>query len=205
MNDKWNKAQAWELDWHGDCVNSFHEEEKQFVYAEKMGLEKVSTPKSPHNFDLKGKTILDIGSGAYSILLKCLNIGKDSMAVDPLMDKFPEWVIGRYNALGVLAITCAGEEIDKKINKTFDEVWIYNVLEHTYNPKKLLDNALELGKVLRIFEWLETRANVGHPQTLYEDKLNEWLSGTGRVESIKRGGAQGKAYYGVFKGKNYGT
>ena len=37
MND-WVKAQKWEKDWHASCQNSYGEEQKQLVYAHRMGL-----------------------------------------------------------------------------------------------------------------------------------------------------------------------
>ena len=95
----WKKAQEWEADWHGNCINSLNEEQKQIVYAEKMGLTLSPTPKTPYNFDLNGKSILDIGGGAYSLLLKCVNF-TDSYVADPLVNRYPEWVIRRYNSIG---------------------------------------------------------------------------------------------------------
>lgn len=214
MQDTWKKAQEWEREWHGNCINSFHEEEKQLVYAEKMGLIRTPTPKTPYNFDLEGKSILDIGGGAYSILLKCVNFSGDTSIIDPLMDKYPNWVRARYDTLGIGYLGCMGGE-DILTYETgdgvklfepaqFDEVWIYNVLEHVIDPKKIIDNALELGKVLRIFEWVETRTNIGHPHSLKKTELDAWLGGEGKVEEIDHDGAVGKCYYGIFKGNHYG-
>ena len=202
MPTKWEKAQEWELDWHSNCINSFHEEEKQLVYAEKMGLIPTPTPKTPVNFDLDGKSVLDIGGGAYSLLLKCVNFSHGTV-VDPLMAKHPKWVKARYAEAGIVAVSETGEKF--KSNMTYDEVWIYNVLEHVKSPKKVIDKTLELGRVVRIFEWLDTRENTGHPHTLKEKQLNKWLGGSGKVEKVNRGGAVGSAYYGVFKGERYVT
>lgn len=205
MIQTWKTAQEWEADWHGNCINSLNEEQKQIVYAEKMGLIRTPTPKTPYNFDLQGKSVLDIGGGAYSLLLKCVNFS-DSYVADPLVKRYPEWVIKRYNSIGVMAVGVTGEKLLEKMNKSkiFDEVWMYNVLEHVIDPEKIIQNALELGRVVRIFEWLDTRTNIGHPHTLTEEQLNAWLGGEGKVEAVNRGGAVGKAYYGVFKGKHHG-
>ena len=208
MTDKWNKAQEWELDWHGNCINSYHEEQKQLVYAEKMGLTLTQTPKTPYTIDLAGTNVLDIGGGAYSLLLKCTGFNMATVA-DPLMDKFPKWVIERYKAANIFTVAKAGEDTTTEFMKTFagagafNEVWIYNVLEHVIDPKKVLDNALELGNVVRIFEWVETRENIGHPHCLHEDELNKWLGGIGKVESVRHDGANGLAYFGIFKGRNF--
>lgn len=206
MNDTWNKAQEWEASWHGNCVNSLGEELKQLVYAEKMGLKLAPNPKTPYSFNLEGKSILDIGSGAYSLLLKCENKGL-CFAVDPLMANFPKWVIDRYIISGIVPMKSAGEELlelaEFSDGQTVDEVWIYNVLEHVYEPRKIIENALSVSKIVRIFEWLDTRSNIGHPQTLIREELDLWLGGEGKVEEIRRGGAVGKCYSGIFKGKHY--
>lgn len=200
MDSKWKDAQKWELDWHDNCVNSFYEEEKQLVYAEKMGLAMSPTHKTPYNFDLNGRSILDIGSGPYSLLLKCVNF-EEGYVVDPLMDKFPEWVKQRYRTHGLLTSSRKGEDLQH--HPKVDEVWIYNVLEHVEDPKKIIENAKRCGRVIRIFEWLETPPNEGHPQTLKEDKLNDWLGGKGKVEKLARRGATGLSYYGIFLGDRY--
>lgn len=206
MNETWKKAQEWELNWHSNCSNSLYEEEKQIVYAEKMGLIKTPTPKTPYVFDLEGKSVLDIGGGAYSLLLKCVNF-RNSYVIDPLMDKYPSWVGYRYRMLDIMMLVSTGEEVTEQFpdGEKFDEVWIYNVLEHTYDPKKIIENALELGNIVRIFEWIETRLGIndGHIHSFTESQLNEWLGGEGKVEVLNRSGAKGKAYYGVFKGNNY--
>jgi len=204
MNKTWEDAQAWEADWHGNCVNSLGEELKQLVYAEKMGLKLSPNPKTPYSFDLEGKSVLDLGSGAYSLLLKCVNLG-DAVAIDPLMGKFPNWVVNRYLAQKIMPFSSPAEEVDfnGEFDGEFDEVWFYNVLEHTYNPEKICKNALRAGKIVRVFEWLDTRSNIGHPQTLRREELDLWLGGEGKVEEIRRGGAVGKCYYGVFKGDSH--
>lgn len=205
---EWEIAQSWELDWHSSCINSLNEELKQIVYAEKMGLIRTPTPKTPYNYDLEGKSVLDCGGGAYSLLLKCVNyhidkLGKTTTTVtDPLMMKYPQWVRDRYTEAGITFQEEKGEDVGYW-DVPYDEVWIYNVLEHTENPKKVVENALEVGNIVRIFEWLGVPKNVGHIHTLNEQDLNKWLGGEGKVEKINRNGAVGTAFYGVFKGNNY--
>lgn len=196
----WDKAQAWEAQWHHTCINSFNEERKQLEYARLMGLQFVPTNKTPYNFDLKGKSILDIGGGAYSLLLKCTNFSR-AVVADPLMNKYPSWVRQRYTTHSVEILERPGEKLDS--DTLFDEVWFYNVLEHTYNPKLIARNALQLGKIVRVFEWIDTSISAGHIQTLTEKNMNKWLEGEGRVKNINKNGAHGKAYFGIFKGKTY--
>jgi hypothetical protein len=193
MSD-WNKAQEWELNWHDNCINSLYEEEKQIVYAEKMGLVKTPTPKTPYNYDLQGK----------SILLKCVNFS-EAIVIDPLMNKYPRWVLSRYMESNIAPFESKGEELIKGRTRGVDEVWIYNVLEHCEEPKKIINNAKRIGKIVRLFEWIDTALGInnGHIHSFTEKQLNEWLGGNGKTEMIKRGGANGHAYFGVFKGDNY--
>ena len=194
----WKKAQQFEKDWWGTCQNTFGEETKQFLYASKMGLKTFHDGKSPFNFDMKGKSVLDIGGGPVSLLLKCQNLKKGKV-VDPC--KFPRWVKSRYKAAGIEFEEKKGEDIKEK---GWDEVWIYNVLQHVEDPKKVIENAKKAGRIIRIFEWVEISQSEGHLHTLTEERLNEWLGGEGKTEVLKgQNTCFGKCYYGIFKGDSY--
>jgi len=174
----WKDDQKFEKDWHNNCVNSYWEETKQMHYARYMGLVAYQTPDEKYpTYDLKGKSVLDIGGGAYSLLLKCVNLGKNSMVVDPL--RYPSWTYARYDAAGIGYATIKGEDIELK---GFDEVWIYNCLQHTEDPEKIIQNARKAAKVIRIFEWIDRGVMLGHPQDLKKAKLDKWLGGKGKAE-----------------------
>lgn len=192
----WKTDQSWESKWHGNCANSYWEETKQQHYAKKMGLKAFQTPEEKYPvYDMKGKSVLDIGGGAYSMLLKCINLGK-AVVVDPC--DYPEWTVGRYESAGIEVCKVKAEEM--KFKEKFDEVWIYNCLQHTINPEKIIENARKYGKVIRIFEWIDKGIMIGHPQDLKEDKLNQWLHGKGTVSIFELYMLKyGKCYYGVFK------
>lgn len=198
MSD-WNEEQDWERLWHGNCINSYNEEQKQFVYSKKLGLKLSPNDKTLYNFDLNNKSILDIGGGPYSLLLKCTNFSKATVA-DPC--EYPSWVYERYKAGNIESLLVSGEELD--INYIYDEAWIYNVLQHVINPQQIIKNALKHCKVLRIFEWIENGITKGHPNNLHEYELNTWLKGYGKVEQLNETGCVGLSYYGIFKGDNYG-
>lgn len=200
MQQTWDDAQKWEKEWHGSCVNSINEELKQLVYAQRMGLGITKTPKTPISFDLQGKSILDVGGGAYSLLLKCVNF-KSAIVVDPIVP--PEWVLKRYEAHGVDVINEPAETgldgvhfLDEEMK--YDEAWIYNCLQHTIDPEKIISNVRKMAKLVRIFEWIDTPVTMGHLHTLKEEKLNDWLHGEGKVEMINQYGCVGKCYYGIF-------
>lgn len=192
-HDEWeHDHQTFEKDWWGNCVNTFGEEAKQISYMYRMGL-----PVKPTNdgkwpaYDLEGKSVLDIGGGPVSMLLKSINAR--GFVVDPC--DYPEWVYERYRANNITYVRLAAEHFTEDKHAPFDEVWIYNVLQHTMDPEQIIKNARNLGKKIRIFEWVDTPASPGHPQVLTAEKLDLWLHTRGTVENINENGAVGRCYY----------
>jgi hypothetical protein len=171
---------------------------KQLKYAEKMGLKFFHNTKSPYNIDMEGKSVLDIGGGPVSMLLKCENV-KEGVVVDPC--DYPDWVMGRYQIAGITFVKSRGEDIT--LPQVFDEVWIYNVLQHCEDVQKVIENAKKCSKVIRIFEWVDNGISLGHPNNLTELDLNKWLGGEGKVEWLNEFNLKGKCYHGIFRGDKY--
>ncbi len=193
MSELQEQAQDWEASWWASCrFNTFGEEAKQLTYAHLMGL--VNEPQQGKwpVYDLRGSTVIDLGGGPVSMLLK--TVGGNGIVVDPC--EYPDWVAARYEAL----------EIDYRQEKAetfrlpdrFSECWIYNVLQHVESPEECIASARANAYILRIFEWLETPAADGHPHTLHAHELNEWIGGEGQIGYINENGAVGLAYWGVF-------
>ena len=199
----WEKAQKWEQSWWGTCVNTFGEEEKQLLYANRMGLRAFHDRKSPYNFDMGGKSVLDIGGGPCSLLLKCTNVA--GYVIDPILAKTPKWVLQRYAEADIdVDSYSTGEDFYdmsglRPSGEAFDEAWIYNVLQHAQDPALVIATARKVARLIRIFEWIDTPTNEGHPHTLTESQLNEWLGGEGKVAMLTgQANCHGKCYYGVF-------
>ena len=92
-----------------------------------------------------------------------------------------------------------GEELKET---GWDEAIIYNVLQHTESPEKVIAQARKAVNVIRLFEWIDRPATDGHLHILTEAQLNQWLGGEGKVENFTgQNGCYGKAYYGVFPTK----
>jgi 2-polyprenyl-3-methyl-5-hydroxy-6-metoxy-1,4-benzoquinol methylase len=196
MNE-WKSAQAWEKSWWSNCSNTVWEDVKQMGLVPLIGLKVVPNEYTSYRIPLNGQTILDIGGGPSSILLKCENFkGK---VVDPC--NYPNWIKVRYKECGIDYEQMKGEDIPK--DWKFDICLIYNVLQHTDKPKKIIENALAVSKEVRLFEWIETGVNVGHIHNLTEKQLNKWLGGEGKVVNMNQPGLYGKAFVGIFKGKHY--
>lgn len=178
--EEWKDEQAWENDWWGNCANTIYEEQKQVEYSRLMGLEdfNVTNPLGSPGpiYDMQGKKILDIGGGPISLLLRCKNLGK-SAVLDPC--EYPNWVKNRYEELGIEFIQKPAEEME--FDDTFDEIWFYNVLQHTFDPDEILERCKKYGKTVRFFEWLEKGITKGHPQNLTESLFRKHFGKCGRV------------------------
>ena len=183
---------TWEAEWWGTCQNTYGEETKQLLYAEKMGLRFFHDDKSPYNIDMNGASVLDVGGGPASLLLKCVNV--KGCVVDPISP--PAWVMGRYALAGIDYHMIPAEEMNES---GWDEVWLYNVLQHTKDPQKIIENAKRAGKLIRIFEWIDTLVTESHPQSFTEADLNRWLNGEGKTENLTgQNECYGWCYYGIF-------
>src|SRR5215469_535782 len=153
-----------EKSYWGDCANTFLEEQKHYVQARYIGLEVKG-----YSFDAGGKRVLDIGGGPVSMLLKTVNL-KEGMVCDPI--RYPDWTLERYRAKGIKYMQISGEDID---TVGWDEVWIYNVLQHCMDPERIIANARKAGRVIRLFEWIDFPPHPGHPQMLTVANLEKWL------------------------------
>lgn len=192
----WDEHQRFEADHWSDCANTFDEENKQVLYAARMGLQMI---RGPHGewpcYDMAGRTVLDIGGGPVSILLKCLGLGCPSFVLDPC--PFPDWVAARYQAHGIWLERMAAEHAF--IAPRFDEVWVYNVLQHVHDPERVAALAVNAGRIVRVFDWLDTPYHPGHPNTLTVEDMRRWFDGLGTIEVLEgQNGCEGRAWYGVF-------
>lgn len=194
-----------EADYWGNCVNTIDEDLKHFLYAEAMGIPRVGS----YHLSIGGRKILDIGGGPSSMLLQVNDHG-GSKVIDPI--QWPAWVSDRYRSHNIELDTMCGEDI----NETgWDEVWIYNCLQHTKDPELIIENAKKAAPVLRIFEWLNIPAHEGHPQELKKELLDKWIGSFGYTNYISLGpyvdyikgnflapnniGKGALCYYGYFK------
>ncbi len=83
-------------------------------------------------------------------------------------------------------------------DQPFEEVWIYNVLQHVIDPIKVIENAKRLAPVLRIFEWIDLPAYEGHPHALTKEGLESWIGQPGATVNLNTRGCGGRAFHGVF-------
>lgn len=182
---EWERThQHFEEGWWGDCANTYGEETKQLAYARVMGLD--PGPWQAGNpwpvYDLEGRSVIDVGGGPVSMLLKCTNIG-GAVVVDPCA--YPRWTQERYAAHGIGVNQAPAEDVladvAAKAGRLYDEAWCYNVLQHVHDPAAIIAGMRAVARRIRIFEWVEVPAYLGHPHTLHVADLEAWCAGTGEL------------------------
>lgn len=188
--EQWERENRWEKSWWKKCTNTYGEQVLQDMYAHYMKL--YDWAKPGYVFDVSGKSILDVGGGPVSLLLRCVNF-KRAVVVDPC--EYPEWVKSRYELAGIEWVQAQAE--DMCYDKEFDEALIYNVLQHVRDPRQVVKNTIRAAKKVRVFEPLEVGVHRGHPHNLSEGSLDEAFERKGLVHEV--GGGPGQIYYyGVF-------
>ena len=179
-----------EKSYWNNCCNTYAEETKQFVYGQYMQL-----PIQYHNFIAYNKSILDIGGGPVSMLLKTHGL-KYGKVVDPI--DYPSWTVERYKEKNIDVDVKGGEDVTET---GYDEVWIYNCMQHAVDPQKIIENAKRAAPVLRIFEWINIPPHEGHPHMLTKNSLDEWIGQQGETAYLNSQGCIGMCYYGSFEHK----
>lgn len=160
LNDEetWKGAQEWELQWWKQA-DIAAEIVKQDAYRELMGL--------PADLDMGERSILDIGCGPASILSRTSATRR--VGVDPLAERWPQDMAAKLADAGVTVLCARGEDFE--IEECFDEVWFYNVLQHTADAGAVVENAKRHGLAVRFFEWLDTERSAGHPEQIQQQLL----------------------------------
>jgi len=185
--------QLFEASWWGTCQNTYGEETKQLVYARYMGLDFTDQGGPGPEIDLGETSVLDVGGGPCSLLLKCR--GGQRSVVDPC--PFPIWVADRYAVAGVHWFHEPAEWFLPGAHR-FDEIWIYNVLQHVVDPELVVRRSRERAATIRIFEWMNMAPHEGHPHELRRELLEKWLEEEGMTSYVNEGGAVGEAFWGIF-------
>lgn len=163
--EEWDFCQRYEREsWGNDIFLNLENVEvrKQNFYAHLMGLtENIEEVK----IDLKNKTVLDVGCGPVSLLLRSFNF-KKAIGIEPL--DYGDEIKKVFLNHNINLLNIPAEEMDFNENE-FDEIWLYNVLQHVYDPVLILEKIQKFGKTIRLFEWLDIPPHLGHPHMFTED------------------------------------
>lgn len=175
MNDHY------EVGFWDTCVNTASEEHKQYTYMRLMGVPLVKLPGGgAWYFEALAKSIVDIGGGPASPLLKVRNWTYPISVVDP--GKYPDWVNARYEAASIRVFHEPAETWEP--DQRYDEAWLMNCLQHTQDPFRVVETARRAAATVRVFEWIEYEPAPGHPHQLHAPELDEWFMGEGSVQRL---------------------
>lgn len=147
--------------------------------------------------ELSGKT-LDVGCGLVSIL-EFSDI-EDIYAIDPLMSAFD--TIYHYD--GKVKYFCEDGENIPFDDGSFDSVLCVNVLDHTPNPQKMIDEIYRVLKVDGVFNFsinFDDNLSPAHYGLWNEEMVDKYLSRfTKTFRTIERNEKDNQSiYYGKFK------
>jgi glycosyltransferase involved in cell wall biosynthesis len=195
---RWESAQDSEATFWRAPSNMSYGQVKQQGYVDMLGLGEYGRCA---RYDLKGKSILDIGGGPCSLLLRCHNYGKVTV-LDPC--EFETWVYERYKSAKINIVKTSAE--DWIPDGFYDEVWCYNVLQHVRDPQKIIDMMKRTAKKIRVFEWIDTPIDTGHPWSFTTEQLDKMFGQKGTGRNINEQDflyqflhtTEARAYYGVF-------
>lgn len=172
--------QHFESGWWGDCCNTYGEETKQLrAYAPVMGLSWFPWRGGDQwpKYEVTG-SVLDVGGGPVSMLLKVPDLARGSVVVDPC--SYPDWTLQRYSEHGIEVQVAPAEDVLPHLEAgSFAEAWCYNVLQHVLDPELIVRQMRRVAQRIRIFEWVDQPAYLGHPHELKGDALAEWCGGEG--------------------------
>lgn len=153
---EWQNAQKYERNWWVYYTgNHPYEIHKNNIEARFMMVD----------HGLPGKSVLDIGCGPLSLLQR-IKVGT-ATALDPCHYGDLEKV---YEKNGIRRLYKRGEDLSEA-DGTFDEAWIYNCLQHVLNPTQILENAMKVASIVRIFEWIHIDPYEGHLHKLTPELL----------------------------------
>ena len=144
------------------------------------------------------KIIVEVGGGPRGSLLLTKGNFKRGILVEPLIDRWPAEIRKAYEDIGVEIIAAPYENIE--IEEEVDETWFFNVVQHVIDPTKMLQQAKETSKVIRIFESVGSATDTAHPHYITNETFTSVLGNFGKtyVGGSESGFHSANCYYGTW-------
>lgn len=158
--DRWKLAQSgekshWEIILSNESLTN--NEDGYYRHAKVMLLD-VDQPS--------GLSVIDVGGGPLSLTLH--HTLSNVVVVDPIEVSGKQ--LENYLSRGTQFVNQTAEcFLENYSGEVFDEVWMYNCLQHVIDPVFIFENLYKIGKVLRISEPTNTPVNQLHPHTFTPD------------------------------------
>lgn len=107
------------------------------------------------DFDLQGRSIIEIGPANFPALRYCNNIGASYIIEPTVTQHLKDCVEGRKISI----IGLPAEEVNFPM---VDEIWLFNILQHTINPDLIIEKCKKSAKAIRFFEPIEAGIDECH-------------------------------------------
>ena len=182
---QWQRAQEAERCFHNEDYDTGyrHYAESYEQYFKYLGIDR----------NCEGEQIIEIGPADFPALAYCYNT-EQCKIIEPM----PSEYLKRF---GIEII----EEMAEDVKYEATEVWLFNVLQHTLNPEKIVRRAKQQSQCIRYFEPIDYGVDECHLWNLTEKMFKEWF---GNVVNIWRAGQEVKNFhtwkccYGVWSQNN---
>lgn len=151
----WLQAQAEERKFHtmSRMEGVAHYSSTYYQYFKLLGIDK----------DLRGKCVAEVGPADFPALMMCTGVGQ-SFIVEPMPSKI-------LQTFQIPIVTQMAEDVDFS---GCDEVWLLNVLQHTLDPGKIVEN-VKKAKVVRFFEPINYGVDACHLHNLTMEMFEGWF------------------------------
>lgn len=193
-DEEWNKAQRYERHWWvsnpqyhpGEVIKSNYVAKLLFI-----------------DDRISDRTVIDIGCGPLSLLQQIPT--KSCVGLDPIHYGDLEKA---YESRNIKRIIKCGEDISNE-DGHYDEAWIYNCLQHVKDPTKIIENAIMISNMVRIFEWTYIPPYEGHLWELRPEMLSNpfqkagWHTRMQTTGYLDHSGLSGNYFVGIFTKEKY--
>lgn len=142
----WKKAQNQEFSWwRGVATNGYKgRTPEKFVseFQKQWMLEQLDFIEKPIEY-WKDKTIVEFGPGPAGVVEYIE--AKTRIAIEPLIDNYRK-VFPHLKDSSVVYHSCAAEDANVIADEIADLSICFNVLDHTYDPKKVIEHLTRISK-----------------------------------------------------------
>jgi hypothetical protein len=163
-HERWMQAQIAERKFHS---NHNQTDQKMFeMYSESYSqyFDHVGIDANLH-----GKRIIEIGCADVSALTCCTGFGQ-SVIIEPMPSSY------LVKSVEDLDITLYQEPAETlKLDGEYDEVWLFNVLQHVINPDQIIQNCKKWAHTIRYFEPINTAICEVHPHAFTLGDFESWF------------------------------
>ena len=119
-------------------------------------------------YDQQHKHIIEVGCAEIPALYFCRNY-KYSVIIEPLPTLILEELTRDMN------VSLIKRPAENTGLFNYDEVWLFNVLQHVIDPDKLIDKMKNAAKRIRFFEPVNTEIDDYHPHAFTYDDFTRWF------------------------------